>query len=44
MDEGFLRPQHRAMVLVDTTADGLLDRLDGYVAPTVEKWLSRSET
>jgi predicted Rossmann-fold nucleotide-binding protein len=42
--EGFLRPQHRAMVLVDTTPDALLDRLASYVAPNVEKWLSRSET
>jgi uncharacterized protein (TIGR00730 family) len=42
--EGFLRPQHRAMVLVEPTADGLLDRMAGYAAPSVEKWLSRADT
>lgn len=44
VSEGFLRQEHRAMVLVDTTPDSLLDRLAGYDAPRVEKWLSRSET
>ena len=42
--DGFLRPQHREMVLVEASADALLDRFDRYRAPTVEKWLSRRET
>jgi len=44
VDEGFLRPQHRAMVLVDTKAGALLDRLASYEPPVVTKWLSRTET
>jgi uncharacterized protein (TIGR00730 family) len=42
--EGFLRPVHREMVLVDATPDALLDRLASYRAPTVEKWITRAET
>jgi uncharacterized protein (TIGR00730 family) len=42
--DGFLRPQHREMVLVESTADALLDRLATYEAPVVTKWLTRSET
>ena len=42
--DGLLRAQHRAMVLVETTADALLDRLATYEPPTVEKWLTRAET
>jgi uncharacterized protein (TIGR00730 family) len=41
--DGLLRPQHRAMVLVDTTADALLDRCARYEPPVVTKWLDRRE-
>jgi uncharacterized protein (TIGR00730 family) len=43
VSEGFLRPQHRAMVLVDTAPDALLDRLAAYAPPVVEKWISRRD-
>jgi len=36
--EGFLRPEHRAMLLVSKTPADLLRRFESYVAPTVEKW------
>jgi uncharacterized protein (TIGR00730 family) len=39
--DGFLRPQHRSMVLVDSTADALIDRMASYTPPLVEKWLTR---
>jgi uncharacterized protein (TIGR00730 family) len=42
--EGFLRPAHRAMVLVEPAPDALLERLMTYQAPVVEKWISRAET
>ena len=42
--ERFLRMEHRAMVLVDDDTDRLLDRLDGYRAPEVAKWIDRNET
>ena len=28
---GFLRPQHRDLLIVDTTLDGLLDRMGAHV-------------
>jgi uncharacterized protein (TIGR00730 family) len=41
--DGFLRPQHRAMVLVEAEADALLGRMASYVAPVVTKWMSRAD-
>ncbi len=42
--ERFVRPQHRAMLLVDDAPERLLDAMLRYRAPHVEKWLDRSET
>ena len=39
--EGFLRPQHRAMLLVDSRPAKLLGRFESYVAPEVKKWTAR---
>lgn len=36
--EGFLRPAHRSMLLVDEDATRLLVRLQAWHAPTVTKW------
>ena len=36
--EGFLRPVHRAMLLVSKTPADLLRRFESYMPPTVEKW------
>lgn len=38
VDQKFVKPQHRDMVLVDTDGASLLGRFDDYVAPTVAKW------
>jgi hypothetical protein len=35
---GFLRPQHRAMLLVADRPAGLLHQFNRYVPPTAEKW------
>lgn len=43
-DEGFLRPQHRAMLVVESDPDRLLDRFARYDAPVVPKWIGRDET
>jgi uncharacterized protein (TIGR00730 family) len=40
--EGFLRAQHRNMLLVATTPADLLAQFTDYAPPTIEKW--RSET
>ena len=37
--EGFLRPENRRMLLVDTDAAGLLGQFDRYNAPQVDKWI-----
>ena len=38
VDEGFLRPENRQMLLCDVTADGLLQQFADYTAPSVQKW------
>jgi predicted Rossmann-fold nucleotide-binding protein len=42
--EGFLKPEHRQMLLVGTAAARLLDIFDAYKPPAVEKWIDRSRT
>lgn len=41
---GFIRPQHRAIAIVDSDANVLLDRFAAYEPPTVHKWIGRDET
>ena len=42
--EGFLRPQHRAVLSVASEPAELLDRLAAYEPPAVGKWLELDET
>jgi uncharacterized protein (TIGR00730 family) len=42
--EGFLRPQHRAMVQAGTDPAALLDAFATWEPPDVGKWLDRDET
>ena len=37
-------PQHRAMLVVESDPDRLLDRFARYDAPVVPKWIGRDET
>ena len=37
-EEGFLRPENRAMLLCDSDAVGLIRQFERYTAPRVEKW------
>jgi len=39
--EGFVRPQHREMVAIESEPERLLDRLSSYEAPRIGKWLDR---
>lgn len=41
--EGFLKPQHRGMVVVAERPDVLLAALSAYRAPVVEKWIGRDD-
>jgi hypothetical protein len=44
VQQGFLSEEHRAMVLVETGPEALLEVLAGYVPPRVVKWVDRAET
>lgn len=40
--EGFVRAEHRELLLADTDPARLLDRLNSYTVPIVDKWIDRS--
>ena len=40
VQEGFLRPQNRAMALIDTHAEALLTQMAAYQPEPVSKWLT----
>jgi uncharacterized protein (TIGR00730 family) len=42
-EDGFIREEHRKLLLVDGDAEMLLDRLDNYDVPFVPKWAGREE-
>ena len=44
INERFVRRENRSMVLVDSSSDPLLDLLERYVPPVVEKWIDRVST
>jgi len=39
MAEGFIKQEHRDMLLVTATPEDMLDRFESYRAPDVEKWV-----
>ena len=42
--EGFIRPEHRQLLLADTNPSRLIARMSAYEIPTVEKWLDRAKS
>lgn len=42
-DEGFMQPQHRAMLVVENDPRLLLDRFAVYSPPTVSKWITEPQ-
>jgi uncharacterized protein (TIGR00730 family) len=44
VDRGLVRPQHRAMAIVEDDAETLLRRLAEYEPPRVEKWATPAES
>lgn len=44
VEEEFVPPVHRSLVLDGTEIDELLDRLDSYAAPPLFDWLTREES
>lgn len=44
VEEGFVRPDHRSLAVVDDDPEALLARFESYEPPAVEKWLGAEET
>lgn len=44
MNQGFIRPQHRALVLVESEIDKLYKAMLEYRPPIVEKWLDKESS
>ena len=42
--EGFIRPEHRAIVVVESEPARLIDRLAEYLPPRQEKWIELEES
>ncbi len=42
--EGFLRSEHRGMLLCESNIETLLDRMRDYEPPALEKWMDRDQT
>jgi len=43
VEERFLKPDHQSMILVDSDIKALLDAVEAFVPPAVEKWLDRDQ-
>ncbi len=43
VEERFVKPEHRAMLLVDDDPAALLARFEGWEPPALPKWIDRSE-
>ncbi|MCW2268426.1 LOG family protein YvdD [compost metagenome] len=41
VEEGFVRPQHRAMLKLAVTPDELLDAMEDFEAPVLPKWVDK---
>ena len=41
VEEGFVRPQHRAMLLLGQQPDELLDGMDRFESPVLPKWVDK---
>ena len=44
IDERFVRPENRSMVIVSSSPGALLELFDRYVPPVVEKWIDEAST
>ena len=42
--EGFIRPEHRSLLVIDEEPRGLIERLQSYEMPAVSKWIDRQDT
>ena len=43
VQEGFMKAEHRDMLVLDADAASLLDRVATWKAPTVTKWIDQAQ-
>jgi len=43
VDEGFLQPRHRAMLLIEREPEAMLDTMARYLAPPTEQWIGEKD-
>lgn len=43
VDKGYLSVQHQNILLADSSIEGLLDKMENFVAPEVPKWITEDE-
>ncbi|MGK2911068.1 MAG: TIGR00730 family Rossman fold protein [Sphingobium sp.] len=43
VEEGFLQPRHRAMLLIEREPEAMLNRMAGYFAPPTEHWIDEKD-
>ncbi|MGH7846888.1 MAG: TIGR00730 family Rossman fold protein, partial [Candidatus Binatia bacterium] len=43
VDQGFLKPQHRSLLIVEAESQIMLDRFEQFAAPRVTQWFDRSK-
>jgi len=41
VEKGFLREENRKMLLISDDIEHLLDQMENYIAPTIDKWIIR---
>ena len=44
VDEGFLKPLYRQLLVTDREPEGLLQKLEGWQAPAIPRWMSAGES
>ena len=44
INEEFVKPEYRPMLMVEANPHALLDRFEAYDPPKVKKWISAEET
>ena len=42
--EGFIRPEHRSLLVIDEEPQALIERLESYEMPAVSRWIDRRDT
>jgi len=44
VSERFIKPEHRSLIVIEESPQGLIERLESYEMPSVSKWIDRQDT